>query len=443
MLKLTKLLLLISCLMLASSVAAQSMLTLEDAIALGLKNNYDIRIARNQAKISANSKGIGLSGFLPTLDAGGSYSKTDSEAEVDLPPGTTNTDMDNLSAQLSMNWTIFDGFKMFVNRKKFNELAKLGEYQARNRIENSIVAISEAYFNLVQQEQLLQVAHDVRNISETRLRRERVRNELGGASNTDFLNAQVSFNSDQSSLLNQQLAVTVAIEQLNLLLGQDPATEFAVSTEIVIPELVRDYSEILHLALERNSSLMASELSKKVADREAQSARSPFLPRLSAFASYGYGDQTLNRDVGDFAGLDVGTKTISTTVGLSLSYNLFNGTRDKVALQNAKLEANNEALALRDARNRLTGLVQQTWDTYRQRMEVVALEEQNIQAARQNLDLQRERQELGVANSLEFRDAQVSFVRSQTSLITARYQARISRLVLEKLMGALEVGLVS
>ena len=120
---------------------------------------------------------------------------------------------------------------------------------------------------------------------------------------------------------------------------------------------------------------------------------------------------------------------------------MFNGTRDKVALQNAKLEANNEALALRDARNRLTGLVQQTYDTYRQRMEVVALEEQNIQAARQNLDLQRERQKLGVANSLEFRDAQVSFVRSQTSLITARYQARISRLVLEKLMGALEVDL--
>ncbi len=443
MLKLTKIVLPILFLMFTSSVVAQSVLTLEDAITLGLRNNYDIQIARNQAKISANNKGVGLAGFLPTLDAGGSLSKTDSEAEADLPPSTTNTELDNLGAELSLNWTIFDGFRMFVNRKKYNELAELGEYLARDRIENSIVAISEAYFNLVQQEQLLQVARDVRDISQTRLDREKVRKELGGASSTDFFNAQVAFNTDQSTLLNQQLQVTIAREQLNLQLGQDPATEFAVSTEIVIPEFERDYSEVLHLALENNSSLMASELSKRVADREVQSSRASFLPRLSAFASYGYGDQTINRDVGDFANLDLGTKTTSTTVGLSLSYNLFNGTRDKVALQNAKLEANNEALALRDARNRLTGLVQQTWDTYRQRMEVVALEEQNIQAARQNLDLQRERHQLGVANSLEFRDAQVSFVRSQTSLITARYQARISRLELEQLMGALDVDLAS
>ena len=222
------------------------------------------------------------------------------------------------------------------------------------------MGISEAYFNLVQQEQLLQVAREVRDISQTRLERERVRNELGGASNTDFLNAQVSFNSDQSALLNRQLAVTVAREQLNLLLGQDPATEFSVSTEIVIPKLERDYSEVLQLALERNSSLKSSELSKKVADRNLQSTRASFMPRLSAFAAYGYGDQTVNKDFGDFANLDVGTKTTSTTVGLALSSNLFNGTRDRVALKNAKLEANNEALALRDARNRLAGLVQQT-----------------------------------------------------------------------------------
>jgi outer membrane protein TolC len=70
---------------------------------------------------------------------------------------------------------------------------------------------------------------------------------------------------------------------------------------------------------------------------------------------------------------------------------------------------------------------------------VVILEEQNIEAARQNLDLQRERNNLGIANSLEFRDAQVSHARAQTSLITARYQARISRLEVDQLTGVLRI----
>jgi len=426
-------------LLLAASLGAEPLMTLEDAIALGLKNNYDIRIARNLTKISTNNKGMGLAGFLPTLNASGGYSLTDSDQEVDLPPSTAQTDIENLNAELTLNWTLFDGFRMFVDRKRFNELALLGELQARNRIESSVVAISRSYFSLVLQELLLEVARDTRDVSDTRLERERVRNQLGGASSTDFFNAQVAFNSDQSTLLNQELQVTIARQYLNILLGQDPGTELSVSTEIPIPELTFSYEQLLDLAMEQNSVLKTAELGERIAHRNVQSAHSPFLPRLSAFASFGYLDNTLNSSVGQYPGFDIGSQTTSTTVGLSLSLNLFNGRRDRINLQNAKIEAFNQALALRDTRNRVNGLVRETLDTYRQRSEVVILEEQNIEAARQNLDLQRERNNLGIANSLEFRDAQVSYARAQTSLITARYQARISRLEVDQLTGVLRI----
>ncbi|MBU1319060.1 MAG: TolC family protein [candidate division Zixibacteria bacterium] len=96
-------------------------------------------------------------------------------------------------------------------------------------------------------------------------------------------------------------------------------------------------------------------------------------------------------------------------------------------------------MALADAKNRLIALVQEIYDTYVLRREIIALEEQNIKAARQNLDLQRERHELGVANSLEFRDAQQNSARARTSLITARYQARISRLEIDRLIGMIDI----
>jgi outer membrane protein len=65
----------------------------------------------------------------------------------------------------------------------------------------------------------------------------------------------------------------------------------------------------------------------------------------------------------------------------------------------------------------------------------VKLEEQNLVAAQQNLDLQLERYNIGTASSLEFRDAQVNLIRAQTTLIAARYQARITRLEIEQLIG--------
>ena len=95
----------------------------------------------------------------------------------------------------------------------------------------------------------------------------------------------------------------------------------------------------------------------------------------------------------------------------------------------------NQELALADARNQLAGLVQEKYDTFQKQVELVRLEEQNQIAAQQNLDLQLERYNIGTASSLEFRDAQVNLIRAQTTLIAARYQARITRLEIKQLIG--------
>jgi len=423
--------------LIATTVAAQPLMTLEQAITIGLENNYDIRIARNQAAMSNNNKGLGTAGFLPTLNASAGYSRSDSHQDIDPPPTETDTDTDNLSAELSLSWTIFDGFGMFTNRARYNELARQGEYRARGAIENSVVAISRAYFDLVRQEQLLAVARDTRDISQIRLDRERTRNELGGASSTDLLNARVALNNDQTDLLDQQLQIRIAREQLNILLGRGPADPVTVDPDIALPPFDLTFNEVLTLAREQNASLKTNELDKRVAELDVSNARTSFLPRLSAFASYDYSDQTRNSSTGASANIDLTTETTSSTIGLQASWNLFNGRRDQINLANAKIAANNQALRLIDARNRLNADVSEAYKTYQQRLELVILNEQNIEAAQQNLELQRERYQLGAATSLEFRDAQVSLAQVRTALISARYQARISIVELDRLMGRL------
>ncbi|MCP4716237.1 MAG: TolC family protein, partial [Deltaproteobacteria bacterium] len=56
----------------SNSAFAQEM-TVEEAIQLGLENNYAIRIARNSAAVTANDKGKGIAGFLPVIDSNGGY----------------------------------------------------------------------------------------------------------------------------------------------------------------------------------------------------------------------------------------------------------------------------------------------------------------------------------------------------------------------------------
>jgi outer membrane protein TolC len=417
---------------------AQQVITLEDAIRYGLKNNFDIQIARNDAQVANNNRALGTAGFLPTLDVLGNAQYQDSRQETNSPFSFGNSKTEAWSGQILLNWTLFDGFRMFVDKGRFNRLAELGEAQARNIIENSIVGILVAYFDLVQQEQLLEVAQNTLEISETRLNKEKVRRDVGGASSTDFLNAQVSYNNDKGLVINQELRVTVALNELNIALGQKPDTEIEVDKEINIPPLSKSFEEILTMALERNSELIVVQKSREISQKEVKLAQSNFSPRLSLNSSYTYADRTISGSARFEE--DINTKSRDGLIGLNLSWNLFNGFRHKIELENAQIDAKSDELSYRDTRNRLEGLLREVYQTFHKRLELIELEEQNVVAAQQNLQLQQDRYDIGSATFLEFRDAQVNLNRAQTTLIIARFQSRITRLEIERLTGNLEIN---
>jgi outer membrane protein TolC len=418
--------------------ASTEEMTVEDAIKLGLKNNYDIQIARHTAEIAINNKGKGIANFLPVIDTNSDFRYDDSNEETGSPTRFGNSSTRPLNSHLSLSWTLFDGFGMFADKTRYDELARSGEYQARDTIERTVVSIMEAFFNLVQQEQLLDVVHDTRDISKRRLEREEVRRDLGGASSTDLLNARVNFNNDESVLLDQQLAVTIALKDLNITLARDPLTPVVVKKEIIIPPFDTEYDDLLMSARERNSTLLTASYNKKAADENVRIAKSAFWPRLVLNSSYGYTDRAL-RGEEVMISTDKNSHSIESGVGLMLSFNLFNGNVDKINYQNARLEALNQDLTVKNIENEIAGLVQEKYTTFQKRMAKVRLEEENTGTARQNLELQKERYATGASDSLDFRDAQVNYARAQVRLIVARYDARISLLEIQQLIGKLKI----
>ncbi len=425
-------------LILVISGFAQEIMTAEDAIAIGLKNNFDIQIARNNREIATNNKGKGTAEFLPVLDVNASYRLAHSKQETNSPFSFGNSDTKNLNAGVVINWTLFDGFRMFTTNSQFRELAKLGEFQARNSIERSVVAILIGFLNVVQQEELLDVVKNALEVSRTRLEKEKVKKGLGSASSTDYLNAQVSFNNDRSTLLNQELRLLVAKKELNIFLGRDVSIPIIVKKEINIYPLPYTVDELQDLALKKNSTLSIAEQGKIIAGQNISLAESPFYPRLFFNFNYNYTDLILNSESPRFDE-PVKSKIKEYTGDLTLTYNLFNGLRDNINRQNAILRERNSELTLQDVRNKIAGLVRERFVTMQKRLELVELEEQNVVAATQNLTLQEDKYNIGATTSLEFRDAQVNLIRSQSTLIVARFLARISRLEIEQLIGNIQI----
>lgn len=421
---------------------AQQILTPGGAVQMGLKNNFAIRIARNNSTVAQNSRQLGRAAFFPVLDVTGSIDGSTSDLTTNNPfrPGG-RSDTQTGNAQVALNWTLFDGFRMFATRQRFDALAEAGEWQTRSEIESKVLEVLQAYFNLVQQRQLLAVARQTRAVSETRFSREKTRRELGSVSSTDLLNAQVAFNNDVAAFLDQELQVTIAQKNLNRLLVFPVDTLVAVEDEISVAPLDLTYEEVRNLVRTRNSDLLAAMQSRLAAEQDLKITRSSFLPRLILGANYGYTDQSISAGTENPAFPEkINNTSTDGRVNLILSFNLFNGFQDKTNYQNARLALQNRQLALQDLQEELLGLAYENYQALQTQLQLISLQEENLKAARQNLQLQEDRYAVGTATSLEFRDAQLNLARTQAAVIAARFQAKMTRLRLEKLVGRIQIS---
>jgi len=426
------------CLLTASPVFAESEMSIEDAIGIGLEYNFDIRMARIDVQITENNQALGKAGFLPKINLNGSAGTTKSNVDSTSDTNSGDSVTNNWSTELALNWTLFDGFQMYAENKKYKALASLGQNTARSQIEATVVNISREFFNLVHHEQLLSAIENSVDISETRLKKEEIRRELGAASSTDYLNAVVAFNTDKALFIEQELNVKITQENLNSLLGFEPGTRLNVSKTITIPRLTSNLEEITLAAVDKNSTLKIARQDLTIAQHNVDIQKAAFLPEISFNSAVRYNDLNISPTL---EGLDdIHTESFDLSAGLNISMNLFNGGRDSTSLKNAILESRNRMLAYENTTHQVISQVHQTHATYLQRLELTRLEEQNVAAAEQNLQLQQDRYKIGATSSIEFRDAQVSLLRAQSTLIKARYQARISRLELQQLTGNLDLN---
>ena len=191
-----------------SQTKAQEIMTLESAVKLALENNYEIKIASNNSLIATTNLAIGNAGMLPTVAATITTNNRIQNSSQTLQSGVVNA-LDNaknnsLNYGVNLDWTVFDGFKMFARLDQLKELQKLGETQLKQTLLAKISALTTTYFDLVQQQQQLKALDSTIVISNQRLELAQNRFVIGKASKLEVLNAQVDLNTDQVALLRQK-----------------------------------------------------------------------------------------------------------------------------------------------------------------------------------------------------------------------------------------------
>src|SRR5215212_2111318 len=205
------------------TASAQKLLTVEEAIANALARNYDIMLAKDDSAVAAIDYSYRNAAFLPRVNANIGTTWNNNNTKQTLADGTKRQSnglkSNNINSQLALNWTIFDGFKMFVTRDKLNQILELGELEIRNQVVNTVADVINNYYDIVRQKQQLNAIQEQMAIDSERVRLAQYRLDIGVGTKPDLLQSKIDLNAQKAAQLQQQALIEQLKEQLNQKMG--------------------------------------------------------------------------------------------------------------------------------------------------------------------------------------------------------------------------------
>ncbi len=416
---------------------AQERKTLPECIAQALESNYSIKIIRNEARMAKND--LNYSTFLPTVDANAKQTQTRNDSKTGNSAGEVNkmSDIktDNYSAGVALNWRLFDGLEMFTTHEKQKELLAMGELAVQQAVENLIVNVSAAYYNVLVQQHKLKAAFRSLEVSNERYEEAQTRYEVGNRSGLEAQQAKIDLNADSSVYVKQKEALKGAYITLNKLMNTDlQLVEYVRDTILLGPLLSLGVLE--QRTLQSNTTLLLAKKDQKISALDLKNTRAVLFPTLDFTSGYNYNKTdtpssatTLNRTNGFYW-------------GFSLNVPIFSRLQNRTKIKNAKIELENTELSYQEAEKEMLGDLALLYNTYENNLLMVNFENESADVAAANLDAALEKYKIGSLSGIEFREFQRSYIDAVDRKLSAIYQAKVSELSLLLVSGEIRDSIV-
>ncbi len=405
-----------------SAIAADT-LSLTEVIDITLDHSYSIKIAANDAAIASANATRAAAGMLPVVSAtigqiGGlndiNQSLLSGQEINRLGAGNKQS-----SANIALNWTLFDGFGMFANYDRLLALKNMGELKLRSSIENTISKVIMSYCTMVRNQAMIQSSLFREELSKERLRLSVLRFSVGRSGEQDTLQASIDFQSDKTATLRIVEQYKASRLQLNNFMGGYHDTVYTVTSHF--PSIHYDSTKLNeHTVIQSNIDLQAIKAGIISADAALEQVKARSYPRLSLNTAYSYNQS--NND-GSFV---ISNQTKGASFNITAQYDVLDGFLFSQKKEIASLQLENVGIQYKELEQLLLTsfrIAKGSFDTY---TAIDKLEENNVLIAKKNSEIAFEKLKQGTMSSYDFRVTQQSIYEAQFRSIQAKYERMLS-----------------
>jgi outer membrane protein len=437
-------------LLLASTAHAQAqVLTADQAVAIALKQNPQVVLAKASVLQARASLYSAYSGVLPTIEASWTRSgqeATDNEGNQifgNQPVNSASERSQNYGTtpEISGRWNVLDlsAIKGWRAAGHGMDAAKLGERSTRQL---AVLDVKRQFYSVVRQVRLALVADAALKLARDNERRVRALFEVGSVARNDLLRARLSTSQSELDSLVSHQQVVVQRDLLASLLGIPESQLGEVDTALVVAPRTYDQAAILEEASRQRPDIQAAEAQFRAAQGALGAANFARLPYVSVNGGAQLEPKN-SRDV--FFGTDAAGNPITESShfkservlfgSVSINLPIFTGmaTESRIASARAGLvraEENRDAL-----RRNLAAEVNEALISYRAAVEGDRVSADAVESALENLKLVQQKYNVGSSTILDLIDAQVSTTRAAADRQRTLAAIRVAEAEVDRVRG--------
>jgi outer membrane protein len=411
-------------------------LTLEQCTAIALKYQPSLRASAANIEASKAALEQTLANYYPQVNLNNSYATTTNNYSVGGTQGGTTvigipgqrnryswTFTDVTASAVTVSQNIYDFGRTANTAKISRENINVSQEDFSITRQTVILNVQQAYYTVLSNLRLVQVAEDTVNQNRQRLEQAQGFYQAGTRPKIDVTNAEVNMANAELALIVTRNNYQVSRYTLNNAMGLRQDLNFPIEDSLASKRREVTLEEILQKALDRRPEITQIRAKERAQEATIKLAESSYYPTLSGNASYTYRTADYNKDY-----------YWDWFFGASLNFPLFSGfstpaqiAQAKAALRN--LQAQEESLKLSI---RLEG--QQAYLALMQADERIRVTEKQVGAAQENFELATGRYQVGVGFPLEVTDAEVSLANARAAHIQALSDYKIAEARIDKAM---------
>ncbi len=396
--------------------------TIEEAVAIAMRNNTNIQIARKNAEIYAQQVRQYWSTVYPQIVASGSYTRALRGQEVITSMGSFKMSLDNAaSASLEGNLVLWRGgaVKAGIKAAQFaSESSYLELAETQNNIKDLVITLC---YGIIFSHALIQVQEENLNIAKDHLKEINSKYKQGLASDLDVLNQKVKVSNSEPPLIEAKNAYELGLLTLRRLLNKDPQEPLTLvwQLEDILKIQIPELEELYELAKQNRPELVISDLQVKIAEESVKIAKADHYGTIAAFANLNYSGTS------DHIMIPVESHNSSwgSNVGLRVSIPLFEGFRVDSLVKQRKLAYDQAVLQAQDTQRNIRIEVKRCWLNLNEAKNRIKATVGTINEARKNLNRTNIRYRNGLASRLDLDDSALLLYNAELQYVQAVHDA--------------------